>query len=279
MVETLVAASIIGGLGAWIAHQVTVFRAATQLHRRLKDSQLNLVMPPYSVAYRTQTLGGREGRWRYAVVALSGDGLVIYPRQRVMDEAIRLPFKALRWFGRPVKYHEGRNEIWLHYQFENRWQVFKLRTNRYAMADLVRWLKEYAAYDQIVAYRRHRPYVHYGPVRVLPAEEDIHGAWTLSAPVSLYVMPTQLLLLDGERVVRTLLMEQVQQVAAMRRIDKPDADGLVTFTVGEESFAYACKEYQALAQSIADAARRSLEMPLMQKQKGKKDDEDEGEDE
>jgi hypothetical protein len=119
--------------------------------------------------------------------------------------------------------------------------------------------------------------VHFGPVQVKPAEEDIYGAWTLSAPLALYVMPTALVLLDGERIVRALPMEQVQQVAAMRRIDQPNADGLVTFTIGEESFAFASKDYQALGQAIAEAARRSLEMPLMQKQKGKKDDEEDDE--
>jgi hypothetical protein len=278
VVEAFVAAGIIGGLGAWIAHQVTVFRAATQVHRRLQAEGAPLVLPPYSVAFTTQTLGQPETRWRYAVVALTSDGLIIYPRQRVMDEAIRLPFAALRWFGRPVKYHDGRNEIWLHYQLDERWQVVKLRLNRYSMADLVRAIKGYVAPELVTAYRRHRPYVHYGPVRVQPAEDDIYGAWTLGEPLSIYVMPSHIVLLDGERVFRLLPLEQTRQVTAMRRIDQPDADGLVTFDAIEESFSYACKDYQALAQAIAEASRRSLEHPLLQKQKGKKDYDDEYDD-
>jgi hypothetical protein len=281
VIEAVLATAIMGGLGAWIAQQVMVFRAATTVHKRLRDEGSALVLPPYSVAFRTQTLGQLETRWRYAVVALTSDGLVIHPRQRVMDDAIRLPYASLRWFGRPVKYHDGRNEIWLHYQHaqDERWQVVKLRLNRYAMADLVRTLKQFAAPELVTAYRRHRPYVHYGPVRVHPAEEDIYGAWTLGEPISLYVMPRFIVLLDGERVVRLLPLEQTRKVAAARRIDQPNADGLVTFEAIEDTFAFANKDYQALAQAIAEAARLSLEAPLVQKQKGKKDDEDEDEDE
>lgn len=276
MVEGLLGLAILSGLGAWAAQQVAVFRAATQVHRRLKDEGSALVLPPYAVAFRTQTLGTRETRWRHAVVALTSDGLVIYPRQRVMDERMVLPFASLRWFGRPVKYHDGRNEIWLHYEDEaaDRWQVVELRLNRYAMADLVRALKGFAAPELVTAYRRHRPYVHHGPVRVQPAEEDIYGAWMLHEPLSLYVMPRFIVLLDGERVVRRLPLEQTRKVAASRRIDQPNADGLVTFEAIEDTFAFACKEYQALAQAIAEAARLSLEAPLVQKQKGKKGDAD-----
>jgi hypothetical protein len=274
VIEAVLATAIMGGLGAWIAQQVTVFRATTAVHKRLQAEGAALVLPPYSVAFRTQTLGQSETRWRYAVVALTSDGVAIYPRQRVMDDAIYLPYASLRWFGRPVKYHDGRNEIWLHYQLGDTWQVVKLRLNRYSMADLVRALKQFAAPELVTAYRRRRPYVHFGPVRVHPAEEDIYGAWTLSDPISLYVMPRYILLLDGERVLRLLPLEQTRKVAAARRIDQPDADGLATFEAVEDSFAFAGKDYQALAQAIAEAARLSLEAPLVQKQKGKKDDED-----
>jgi hypothetical protein len=279
VIEALLATAIMGGLGTWIAQQVMVFRAATVVHKRLQAEGSALVLPPYSVAFCTQTLGQPETRWRYAVVALTSDGLVIYPRQRAMDDAIRLPYASLRWFGRHVKYHDGRNEIWLHYQHEadECWQVVKLRLNRYSMADLVRTLKQFTTPELVTAYRRRRPYVHFGPVRVQPAEEDIYGAWTLGDPFSLYVMPRYIVLLDGERILRLLPLEQTRKVAAARRIDQPNAAGLVTFEAIEDTFAFACKDYQALAQAIAEAARLSLEAPLVQKQKGKKDGEDEDE--
>ena len=107
-----------------------------------------------------------------------------------------------------------------------------------------------------------------------PAEEDIHGAWTLQDPLELYVMPMQMIVLRGTQVLRTIPLTQVTQVAAMRRIDRPTADGLVRFTVDHEPLAFACKDYQALGQAVAEAAKRSLEQPLLQKQKGKDEDDE-----
>ena len=275
MPEIMIFALIISGIGGWTAYQLVLMRAAGAVYQRLKAEGALLVLGSYAADCSMQTLGAADEGWRHAVVALTADGLVIYPRKRTMDETYTFPHAALRWFGRPQKYHNGRNEIWLHYQIEDQWQVVKLKMSRGAMADWVRMFKEFATLELITAYRRHRPYVHYGPVRVQPAEEDIYGAWTLQDPVALYVMPTQMVLLGGTQVLRTIALTQVTQVAAMRRIDRPKADGLVRFSAGEEQLAFACKEHQALGQAVAEAAKRSLEQPLMQKQKGKKDEDDE----
>jgi hypothetical protein len=196
-----------------------------------------------------------------------------------MDESISFPRAALRWYVRPVKYHDGRNELWMHFELDGRWHLVIVRINRYWMADLVRAVKEYGAPKLVTAYRRHRPYVHYGPVRVSPAEQDIHGAWTLEQPITLYLTPAYIVILRDTDVLRTFPLEQVQQVAALRRIDAPDADGLAVFNAEGEKFAFATKDYQALAVAIAEAARRSLEEPLLQKQKGKDDYEEEDEEE
>ena len=247
-------------------------RAANVVYQRLKDEGALLLINGYLANVSFSTLGLPDRNWRHAVVALTSEGLVIYPRKRTMDEVYTFPHKALRWFGRPLKYHNGRNEIWLHFQIEDRWQVVKLRTYSDAMADWVRMFKEFATHDLIIAYRRRRPYVHYGPVRVQPAEEDIHGAWTLQDPLEVYVMPMQMILLRRTKVLRTIPLTQVTQAAAMRRIDRPKADGLVRFTVDNEPLAFACKDYQGLGQAVAEAAKRSLEQPLLQKQKGKDED-------
>ncbi|MEO8392420.1 MAG: hypothetical protein ABI700_05445, partial [Chloroflexota bacterium] len=271
MPEMLIFAAIISVIAGWIAYQISVWRGANAVHQRLKDEGALLTLNSFNAGCRVQTLGLRDKGWRPAVIAFTSEGLVIYPRKRGMNETYSFPHKALRWFGRPVKYHNGRNEIWLHYQQDDGWQVVKLRMYSGAMADWVRMFKEFSTLELITAYRRHRPYVHYGPVRVQPAEEDIHGAWTLQDPVSLYVMPMQMIVLRGTEVLRTIPLKQVTQIAAMRRIDRPKADGLVRFTIDNEPLAFACKEYQALGQAVAEAAKRSLEQPLMQKQKGKKD--------
>lgn len=279
MPDELIFVFIVVLLVAWATYRIRLGRAAQAVYQRLKAEGALLAFPAASASFREWRLGQPPPRRRGAVVALTPTGLVAYPRSLAMDEVYTVPYSALRWFGRPHKYHGGSNDIWLHFERDGSWERVDLRLPRAAMADLVRQLKEYAPPELVTAYRRRRPYVHFGPVIVRPAEDDIYGAWTLHDPVALYVMPLALVILQGERVLHVLPLDEVRQVTAMRRIDRPEADGLVTFTAGGEQWAFASEHYQALAQAVADAARRSLEAPLLQKQKGKDDyDEDDEED-
>lgn len=261
-------------IAAWTVYQIRLYRAANVVYQRLKAEGALLLYPASSASFRLWMLGRRRSaRRRAAVVALTAEGLAIYPRTLAMDEAYTMPFAGLRWFGRPQKYHSGSNDIWLHFEQDGHWQRLDLRLSRAAMGDFVRMLKEFAP-ELIEPYRRRRPYVHFGPVAARPADEDIHGAWTLSDPVALYVTPLAVVVLRGDTVLDVLPLDKVHQVAAMRRIDQPQADGLVTFTAAGERFAFASRRYEALGQAVAESARRSLEEPLLQKQKGKDEDDD-----
>jgi hypothetical protein len=140
----------------------------------------------------------------------------------------------------------------------------------------IRALKTIVSPTLVTAYRRRRPYIHFGPVKAQPAEQDIHGAWSLDEAILLYIMPLYVVLLRGEQVLRLLPMERLTQIAALRRLDKPEDDGLVSLTVDGEKLAFALKDYEQAAAAISEAAKRSLEEPVMRKQK-KKDDEDEDE--
>jgi len=268
---------VIAGAAAWGAYQIGIFRAAAALTARLKAEGVLLIIPALQAEYRVITIGGSDSAWRSCLIAITSEQLTFYRRKPRMDEHITFPRAALRWYGRPVKYHDGRNELWLHFEQDGRWYLVMARMSRYWMADLVRAVKEYGTPQLVTAYRRHRPYVHYGAVRVEPAEQDIHGAWTLQDPLLLYVTPAQIVLLRDTQVLRVLPIEQVQQIAALRRIDRPEADGLVVFNAEGEKFAFAHNNYEALAQAIAEAAKRSLEVPLLQKQKDKDDGEPEDE--
>ncbi len=96
----------------------------------------------------------------------------------------------------------------------------------------------------------------------------------MDEPVSLYLMPRFLVILQAMKVVRKIPLESVQQIGAFRRLDQPNADGLVRFRADEETLAFAVEPHDGFAAALAEAARRTLEAPIMQKQK-KKDDEDE----
>lgn len=220
---------------------------------------------------RVLSPGGAIPRWEKLALRVAAGRLSLHRRQSAAPERFGCSPTELRWFGRPRKYSPGVNELWLHAETAAGWQLIHIRLSQTDMRALVRALKQMASPELVTAYRRRRPYIHYGPVVAQPAVQDIHGAWTLDAPVRLYLMPRFLVILD---VVppRALPLEQVQQIGALRRLDAPAADGLVRFTAGGERLAFALPDHDAFAQQLAEAARRTLEAPLERKAKSKPHD-------
>ena len=102
---------------------------------------------------------GGTVRWR-----LPQSELPSTRRKNPFSSDFVLSRRKLRWFGRPVKYTYGRNEIWLHVEKNRRWTILKLKLDHTDMRKLVRTLKLIATPEQVEAYRRRRPYIHHGPV-------------------------------------------------------------------------------------------------------------------
>ncbi|MBI5670926.1 MAG: hypothetical protein HZC41_23280 [Chloroflexi bacterium] len=217
------------------------------------------------------SINGRRIGLNKSVLVLTPERFMLFGRTPALPEQVSFAPDRLRWFGRPRKYGNGYNAIWLHVETDHGWQIIRLRLYRDAMQQLVRALKAFAAPELVEAYRRRRPYVHDGPVRAQPAVQDIHGAWTLAAPVSLYLMPRFLVILNRQTVLRKIPLEAVQQVGALRRLDAPHARGLVRFRAEEESFAFAVDRHETFAAALAEAAKRTLEAPIERKQKAKDD--------
>lgn len=220
--------------------------------------------------FRLETINGDRSRWRPFVIVITPDQIVIRDLAPEPRQAIRFAPADLRWFGRPKKYTSGTNTIWLHVALDGRWHVVRVRLTRLPMQALVRALKQVAAPEQVMAYRRRRPYVHFGPVPARPAAQDVYGAWALGEPVSLYITPAYLVVFNGEIVRQAIPLETIQNVSAARRIDQPDAAGLVRFSVDGAAAAYALDAYEPFAQALSEAARRTLEDPVMWQRKKKK---------
>lgn len=203
-------------------------------------------------------------RWQRALLTVESDGIHLYPRSAKMD--VHVHFPTLCWFGRPQKYHPDDNELWLHSASGGGWYLLKLRLPQYHTRLLVRALKLIATPEQTKAYRRQRPYIHYGPAPAAPAVQDIHGAWDVAAqPGQLYVMPAALVLFaaDGQ-VERALPLEQIQGIEVMPRLDAPGQGGVVRFRVTgppAQTLAFALPDYAPLGAALAEAAWRSLEEP------------------
>lgn len=205
--------------------------------------------------------------------------------------AIFIPRDEVRWFGRPEKYHKSQNnKLWIHVEYDakpekySKWEIIEISTSLEMMYRIVGMMKAFTPHLE-TPYRRHRPYIHVDPVPAQFAEQDIHGAWTLLDQTSLYLMPLYLVLLDGERVTQKIALDKIKQVSAVKRMD--DDGGVVRFRKRLEGvqediqYAFALENYVSFGESLGEAAKRSLEMPLeiISRKKKKSDDYDDYEDE
>jgi hypothetical protein len=264
----------------WIAD--TVFnRSQRRLYKELQAAKplfWSTLSPFNLVSYRLTTINAVDHepvRWKACVLVIDENGFTIYPHSQKMDVKFTLPKGGLRWFGRPKKYEPGQNDLWLHLEVNDCWRMLQLRTDYYNMQRMVRAIKTIATPEQVKAYRRHRPYIHYGPVAAQPAEQDIYGVWTVHPQITqFYIMPLALVFLEGIQIKRTIPLEQIQKVEALRRMDAPSAEGVVRFRIVDEVIAYTVPDYVAFGAALAEAAKRSLEDPVMVKKK-KDDDDDE----
>lgn len=262
-------------LAAWIALQV---RAAGAAHRFIQNLQ---AQDPFYVSPRWVDIDfqwGKAGetvqKWQRCILFVGHKRLAIYPYPPKPDSApiLNIEPQELRGFWRPLAYHDKRNELWLHADFVQHWQILKLRAYRSVMYDIVRALKEISSPEQVKAYRRQRPYLHQGPSPVLPAKQSLTGEWELFNPVELYLMPLHLVILKEGIVQRVLDIAAVQSIAALKRMEGGEPVGVLRFSHDGEIFAFATNDYETWANTIAEAAKRSLEEPVMQKAKNKTGD-------
>jgi hypothetical protein len=253
--------------------QIRQQKAVTALFDHLRQTRSPvLTLNPWLGSYRTSRLGESDLLGKPPVIAIFQDEIQLYNRRDLED---RLAFSPdqVRWFGRPRKYKNGMNVLWLHVEMPDGWRIVKLRLPREDTRLMVQALKTILPEALTAAYRRQRPYIHAGPIAAHLAEQDIYGAWTLLERVALYVMPTFLLLLKDGAVERKIPLETIKRVAAVKRLDGPD--GMVRFEAGDETLAFSLSGYEAFAAALAEAAKRSLEEPLeVVSAKKKKDDED-----
>lgn len=258
----------------WLGYKLFNF-PAYRLYRELAATNPALVLYPGNVKYRQFALNSFVSweHWRSCVLHVTSEGMSLYPRAPKVVADVTITPDNLVWFGRRTKYHPGINHLLVHAQIDGWWHVVEMRAHKYTIQQVVRAIKILATPEQITAYRRRPPHVYYGPVAVRRATQDIYGVWTLHESLPIYVMPRYAVLLDPlYRVQRRIPIEQVQRIEALRRMDDPAADGVVRFRVGDETLAFTAEAYQALANHLADAARRTLEDPIILKKKQDTDD-------
>ena len=179
-------------------------------------------------------------------------------------------------YWRPSKYTDGDNTIEIHANVDGQWTILRVRLARWRMVKLVRALKELVDPEILRAYRQRRPYIYRPPAEAFMASQDLHGMWTLGMDFRLYLMPSRLVFLDGDDLVDTVIsLRNIQNIRVLDRLDAPGS-GLLAFDLPDcsESIAIAIADTESWAQSIAAAARRTLEEPVHSKRKGKDLEED-----
>ena len=244
-----------------------------RLHREIRPTDPLYLSYPGEVSCQITTMGGSTKTPRQkGLLVINDAGIAVYVNRQEATPIFSCLPSELRWFGRPIKYHSRSNEMWIHAEVAGRWQLLQVWVWRTEMYKIVRSLKAIATPEQIIAYRRRRPYIHLGPILAEPATQEITGEWILERPVSLYLTPVFLVIMEGARVLRTIPLENVQRIGALQRLDAPQANGLARFQVEGETMAFAVDDHTALATALAEAAKRTLEEPILQKRKSKDDD-------
>jgi hypothetical protein len=262
-------------LAAFIAVQL---RQVNQIQNFLKNLEIQnpYYLSPYwaDIEYQWGMAGETIPKWQRGIVFIGHKRLSIYPYPPKADSQpiVSIDPQELRGFWRPDAYHDGRNDVWIHAESLEHWGILKLRTWRGIMADIIRALKEVHSPEQVKAYRRRRPYLHKDPALVLPAKQSLTGEWELFKPVEIYLMPLHLVIMKAGIIQRVLHIEAIQDIAALKRMEGGEPTGVIRFSHDGETFAFATNEYETWAKSIAEAAKRSLEEPVMQKQKSKDDE-------
>lgn len=268
-------ASLSLSLATWIGLEMRASGIAYRFIKNLQAQDPFYVSPRWvNIDFHWSNVGEKEQKWRRCILFIGHKRLAIYPYPPKADSTpiFDIDPQDLRGFWRPLPYHDNRNELWIHADSLHHWQILKLRTYRNVMYDIVRALKEISSEEQVKAYRRQRPYPHKGPSVVLPAKQSLTGEWEVFNAVELYLMPLHLVILKDGIVQRVLDVAAVQNIAALKRLEGGEPSGILRFSHDGEIFAFASNDYEDWAKMIAEAAKRSLEEPVMQKTKSKTGD-------
>jgi hypothetical protein len=267
--------SFVAAIGGVIAYTSWRSRTYNTWYKQLNLSELLFVNHDWEYfQFSVQPPGFAAAKLQKGLLVITHKRIAVYQFPQP-EPLFTIQPHELRGFWRPQKYSDNINEIWIHAQIGLTWHILKLRLHKSSMQAVVRSVKAIATEEQIKAYRRARPYIHREPIRAFPAQQNLHGAWELDAPVNLYLMPLLLVIFQSGEVHDTLELAAIQNIAALRRMEGGKPDGLVRFNADDATYAFALDEYETWAADLAEAAKRTLEDPVERKRKSKDDDEDE----
>ena len=210
--------------------------------------------------------------WMRGLMFISNKHVIVYPHKGSDTPIFSCLPHEIEGFWRPKKYTEGMNDIEIHTNADGQWAILKVRLWKSQMERLVRKLKTLVSEDVTRSYRQKRPYVYRPPAPAYLAMQDLYGMWEHKTPIKVYLTPNTLVFLSGaDDVIRVIMLRDIQNL----RVVADEGGSLVCFSLGDEEIAIATDQYEVWAQSIATAAKRTLEDPIERKRKAYADADDE----
>lgn len=278
--------TVVSGAAGYLEFR-RIAKIAALVSRLAQTKPLYLSERWVDVRYLWDSPADDSQRWQRCILVVTHKRIAVYgyvpppDNNKLPEPLLTIPVDELRGFWRPEKYTAGVNEMWIHAEHTQTWRILKLRIHKYEMEKLVRAMKAVSTPEQVKAYRRRRPYPHLLTDDTYPAKQALTGVWELGKPVSLYIMPLMLVVLHQNRVLETITLAAIQDIAALKRMEGGEPEGLVRFTIVYDSSdsedtraeqrAFALQNYESWATALAEAAKRTLEEPIQRKRKGKHD--------
>ena len=264
MLIPLIVFALLAGLTAYSAYRGRVYRARLE---RLRPR--GVLFSSEEAVVRVTSPSRPTGRWVPALLFITEKQLIAYARRGDETPLFSCYAHEIEGYWRPQKYQEGVNGIEIHANAAGHWSILKVRLMKSRMMALVRALQERVDEDIVRAYRQRRPYLYRPPAPAHLATQDLYGMWTHGDSFNLYLTPSRLVFLgDGDQVEQVIRLRDLQNIRVFNGIDAASGD-LVCFHLpaGKEDIAIAVEDAEAWAQSIATAARRTLEEPVTRKRK------------
>jgi len=222
------------------------------------------------IAYEWAAVGKTvDKHWQGCTFMVTAKGIAIY---RSGELLLTIQKHELRGFWRHPNDYIKRNELWIHAQIDLTWSILKVSYSKQGKNRLFRAISAISTEEQRKAHHRPPPYIHRGPTKAFPAQQSLTGEWEMGDAIRLYLMPLYLVIFAGDEVQRTIDLSKIQEIAALKRMEGGNPAGLIRFRSDEEDFAFALNNYEAWANDLAEAAKRSLEEPVIRKRKGKDDE-------
>lgn len=273
---------LVGGLStlagiAWGAYETRRNRRVLNLILELIKHDPLYLSNRWTVIKYQWVAAGEGAKWQRCILLLTHKRIAIYPYPpppENIEPLVTIQPHEIMGFWRPIKYHAGTNELWIHAQIGLTWSIVKLQLYYNDMQSLIRAMKEISTEEQTKAYRRRRPYIHREPTLAFPAKQSLTGEWEIGKSLRLYLMPLYLLIFAGDEVQHRIDLAEIQAIAALKRMEGGHPAGLIRFHYADEDLAFALDDYEAWASDLAEAAKRTLEEPVMRKRKSKDDEEE-----